>query len=71
MLCRNPRDPLELGNPNAYVAIARTMGLTPEKAADVVYRNVHRALEHGSMGACYSSGVERRKAGKEGIEIVQ
>ena len=53
------------------MAIARTMGLTPEKAADVVYRNVHRALEYGSMGACYSSGVERRKAGKEGIEIVQ
>ncbi|KAK8830212.1 hypothetical protein WA577_005902, partial [Blastocystis sp. JDR] len=54
----DPNDPLELRNPNAYVAIGRAMGLSPEKAVDAVYRNPQRALEH----------AKRRKAGKEGIE---
>lgn len=46
------------------------MGLSPEKAVDAVYRNPQRALEHASRdwGTCL--GVERRKAGKEGIEVI-
>lgn len=46
------------------------MGLSPEKAVDAVYRNPQRALEHASRDWSNCLGVERRKAGKEGIEVI-
>ena len=68
--CSDPNDPLELRNPNAYVAIGRAMGLSPEKAADVIYRNPQRALEHASADCEICSFLERRKLEKGGVEII-